>query len=89
MEADYISTLDGINSVIAEIVKNKKGRIKAVSRDITAEIKIAEQKAVGIGDVRKSDVKQNIFACPSCDSGLREIKKTSSNVIVPYRTYLH
>ena len=37
--------------MIAKIVKNKKGRIKAVSKDITAEIKIAEQKAVGIGDV--------------------------------------
>ena len=37
-------------------------------RDITAEIKIAEQKAVGIGDVRKSDVKQNVFASPDCDS---------------------
>ena len=74
--------------MIAEIVKNKKGKIKAVPRDITAEIKIAEQKAVGIGDVRKSDVKQNIFASPDCDSGLREIKKTSSKVIVPYRTCL-
>ena len=58
-------------------------------RDIAAEIKIAEQKAVGIGDVRKSDVQQNILACPTCDSGLGEIKKTSSKVIVPYRTYLH
>ena len=51
-------------------------------RDIAAEIKIAEQKAVGIGDVRKSDVKQNIFACPDCDGGLREIKK---NIIKGYR----
>ena len=58
-------------------------------RDITAEIKIAEQKAVGIGDVRKSDVKQNIFACPDCDGGLWEIKKASSKVIVLYRTCLH
>ena len=35
-------TLSEINSVIAKIVKNKKGRIKAVSRDIIAEFKIAE-----------------------------------------------
>ena len=40
-----------IDFMIAKIVKNKKGRIKEVSKDITAEIKIAEQKAVGIGDV--------------------------------------
>ena len=38
--------------MIAEIVKNKKGK-KAVLKDVTAESKIAEQKAVGIGDVRK------------------------------------
>ena len=74
--------------MIAEIVQNKKGRIKAVSRDIAVEIKIAEQKAVRIGDVGKSDVKQNVFASPDCDGGLREIKKTSPNVIVPYRTCL-
>ena len=89
MEADYLSILDGIGFMIAEIVKNKKGKIKALSRDFTAEIKIAEQKAVGIGDVRKSDVKQNIFACPDCDGGLWEIKKKSSKDIVPYRTCLH
>ena len=67
--------------MIAEIVKNKKGK-KCSAQDIAAEIKIAEQKAVGIGDVRKSDVKQNIFASPDCDGGLRKIKK---NIIKGYR----
>ena len=75
-----MSILDGIGFMIAEIVKNKKGKIKALSRDFTAEIKIAEQKAVGIGDVRKSDVKQNIFACPDCDGGLWEIKKNHQRI---------
>ena len=68
--------------MIAEIVQNKKGRIKAVSRDIAVEIKIAEQKAVRIGDVGKSDVKQNVFASPDCDGGLRKIKK---NITKGYR----
>jgi two-component system chemotaxis response regulator CheB len=85
MEADYVASLDGIGSLIAEIVKNKKGRKQAVPVDVIAESKIAEQTAVGIDDVRKLDVDQSVFACPDCGGGLWEVK---NDVIKRYRCHI-
>ncbi|MBC7868182.1 MAG: chemotaxis protein CheB [Gloeobacteraceae cyanobacterium ES-bin-316] len=85
MEADHVTTLEEIGPVIAEIVKHKKGKKKAVPKDVIAESKIAEQTAVGIDDVKKLDVEQSLFACPDCGGGLWEAK---NDIIKRYRCHI-
>jgi two-component system chemotaxis response regulator CheB len=85
MEADHVTALEEIGSLISETVKHKKGRKKAVPKDVIAESKIAEQTAVGIDDVKKLDVKQSIFACPDCGGGLWEVQ---NDIIKRYRCHI-
>ncbi len=85
MQADHVATLEEIGPLIAEIIKHKKGRKKAVPKDVIAESKIAELTAVGINDVKKLDVEQSIFACPDCGGGLWEAK---NDVIKRYRCHI-
>ena len=85
MEASHVTTLDGIGPLIAEIVKRKKGRKKAVPKDVIAESKIAELTAAGIDDVKKLDVEQSLFACPDCGGGLWEAK---NDIIKRYRCHI-
>ena len=85
MEADHVATLGEIGALIATIVKHKKGRKKAVPKDVIAESKIAEQTAAGIDDVKKLDVEQSLFACPDCGGGLWEAK---NDIIKRYRCHI-
>ena len=85
MEADYVTSLDAIGQLIHKIVQHKKGRKKAVPKDVVAESKIAEQTAAGIDDVKKLDVEQSLFACPDCGGGLWEAK---NDIIKRYRCHI-
>ena len=85
MEADHVATLESIGTLIAEIIKTKKGRKKAVPKDVIAESKIAELTAAGIDDVKKLDVVQSLFACPDCGGGLWEAK---NDIIKRYRCHI-
>ncbi len=85
MDVDHVVTLEEIGPLIAQIVKRKKGRKKAVPGDVIAESKIAEQTAVGIDDVQKLNVEQSLFACPDCGGGLWEAK---NDVIKRYRCHI-
>lgn len=85
MEVDHVTTLEGIGPLIAEILTLKKGRKKAVPKDVLVESKIAEYTAVGIDDVRKLDVVQSLFACPDCGGGLWEAR---NDVIKRYRCHI-
>ena len=85
MEADHVTTLEEIGPLIAETVKHKKGRKKAVPKDVLAESKIAEQTAAGLDDVKKLDVEQSLFACPDCGGGLWEAR---NDIIKRYRCHI-
>lgn len=85
MAVDEVATLAEIGSLIAKLLKKKKGRKKAVPPDVKAESKIAEQTAVGIDDVMKLDVEQSLFACPDCGGGLWEAK---NDIVKRYRCHI-
>ena len=85
MSVDHVLPLVEIGGMISQILKSKKGRKKAVPKDVIAESRIAEQTAVGIDDVRKLDVTQSIFACPDCGGGLWEVQK---DIIKRYRCHI-
>jgi len=85
MEVDHVATVGDIGSLVAKIIKNKKGGKKTVPKDVLAESKIAEQTAVGIDDVRKLDVTQSLFACPDCGGGLWKAK---NDIIKRYRCHI-
>ncbi len=84
MEADHVSTLGGIGPLIARIVKLKKGRKKAVPKEVIAESKIAETTAVGI-DVIEKLADTSVFACPDCGGNLWAMK---DDTIKRYRCHI-
>lgn len=84
MEADYVATLEEIGSLIAEIVKDKKGRKQAVPKDVMMESKIAETTAVSINDIEKL-ADTSVFACPDCGGNLWAMK---GDIIKRYRCHI-
>lgn len=85
MEADHVVTLEEMGALIATTLKKKKGRKKAVPKEVIAESKIAELTAAGIDDVNKLDVVQSNFACPDCGGNLWE---TQHDIIKRYRCHI-
>ena len=84
MEVEHVSPLGEIGGLIAQIIKLKKGRKKAVPKDVIAESKIAETTAVGIGDIEKiADLSS--FACPDCGGNLWAVK---GDIIKRYRCHI-
>ncbi len=80
MEVDYLATLQEIGGFIAPVIKLKKGKKKAVPKEVIAESKIAETTSLGIKDVAKI-ADMSVFACPDCGGNLWTVKTISSKVI--------
>jgi two-component system, chemotaxis family, protein-glutamate methylesterase/glutaminase len=73
MQIDHVTALEDMGGVIAQILKNKKGRKKPVPKDVLIESNIAERTAVTIEDVEKIG-KISVFACPDCGGNLWSVK---------------
>ena len=83
-EVEYVASLSEMGGLIAKIIKGKKGRKKAVPKEVIAESKIAETSAVGIGDIEKiADL--SAFPCPDCGGNLWAVK---DDVIKRYRCHI-
>lgn len=84
MEADHVVALNEIGSLIAKIVKKKKGRKKQVPQEIILESKIAETTAVSIDDIEKL-ADTSVFACPDCGGNLWAMK---GDILNRYRCHI-
>jgi two-component system, chemotaxis family, protein-glutamate methylesterase/glutaminase len=84
MEVDHVVALEEIGPLLAEIIKNKKGRKKPVPKDVIAESIIAETTAIRIEDIEKIG-DTSAFACPDCGGNLWTIK---GDIIKRYRCHI-
>ncbi|MCC6411898.1 MAG: chemotaxis protein CheB [Saprospiraceae bacterium] len=73
MEVDHVANLEDIGTLIAEILKHKKGRKKPVPKEVILESRIAETTAIGIEDIEKIGDK-SVFACPDCGGNLWSVQ---------------
>jgi two-component system chemotaxis response regulator CheB len=84
MEVDYVTTLEEIGPLIAEILKHKKHKKQPVPEEVIMESKIAETTAVSIDMVEKIG-DTSVFACPDCGGNLWYIK---DDIINRYRCHI-
>lgn len=84
MGVDHVAALEEIGSLIAEILKNKKGKKKPVPKEVIAESKIAETTAVSIESIEKI-ADTSVFACPDCGGNLWSMK---GDIIKRYRCHI-
>lgn len=84
MEVDHVADIEEMGTLIAEILKHKKGRKKPVPREVILESKIAETTAVGIQDIEKIG-DTSVFACPDCGGNLWSVK---GDLIKRYRCHI-
>lgn len=84
MEADHVVALQEIGPLIATIVKQKKGKKKAVPHEVILESQIAERTAVSIDTIEKI-ADTSVFACPDCGGNLWEMK---DDIIKRYRCHI-
>ncbi|MGZ5304638.1 MAG: chemotaxis protein CheB, partial [Bacteroidia bacterium] len=84
MGVDHVAALEEIGALIAEILRNKKGKKKPVPKEVIAESKIAETTAVSIESIEKL-ADTSVFACPDCGGNLWSMK---DDIIKRYRCHI-
>ncbi|MCW3101662.1 MAG: hypothetical protein JWO09_102 [Bacteroidetes bacterium] len=84
MDVDEVLRLDEFGAAISKALKRRKGRKKAVPKELINESLIAEKTAITIEDVQKIAEKSD-FACPDCGGNLWEVK---GDIVKRYRCHI-
>jgi two-component system chemotaxis response regulator CheB len=84
MDVDNVAKLEDFGGLIKKAMALKKGRKKAVPKEVIAESQIAEKTAVRIQDIETIADKSE-FACPDCGGNLWEVK---NDIVKRYRCHI-
>ncbi|MCE3279306.1 MAG: hypothetical protein K0S44_1497 [Bacteroidetes bacterium] len=84
MDVDNVLRLEEFGDAISKMVKLKKGKKKAVPKELITESMIAERTAVSI-DAIGEIADTSVFACPDCGGNLWEVK---DDVVKRYRCHI-